>query len=85
MNFDKEPLTIKKDKSSISMSIENPRLVLGEYAMIIYIYDKMRQVLFWMENCARFQISNLNNDLLANTSVKSPIVPNVKIIEKPLP
>ncbi|GGK17546.1 ABC transporter ATP-binding protein [Yeosuana aromativorans] len=84
MNFDKPALIIKKNKSHINISIENPRLVLGEYTMIIYIHNKMRQVLFWMENCARFQISNLNNELLANTSLKSPIVPNVKISEKPL-
>ena len=77
MNFDKEALLIKKGHSKVELLVDNPRLVLGEYSMIVYLYDKMKNVLFWIENCAKFQILNLNNELLANTSIKSHVVPNV--------
>lgn len=82
MNFEKEALKINKGNSSLEISIENPRLVLGEYSMIIYIYDKIKNVLFWIENCASFQISNLENEFLANASIKSHVVPNVKFYLK---
>jgi len=80
MNIDKNKLIdLKKGGNPISFSIENPGLVLGEYSMIFYVYDKMGKVLFWVENSSRFQISNLSNVLIANSAIKSHIVPNVQL------
>ena len=82
MNFGNQSIKIKKGINKISFKVDNPGLVLGEYSMVFYIYDKMRNVIFWVENSSNFQISNLSNVLRANGPVKSHIVPNVKMTYK---
>jgi len=80
MDFDKAPLILNLGKNNILLKIENPGLKLGEYTVIIYIYDKMKRVLYWVENAAGFQISNSNNELITNSPIKSQIVPKVDFI-----
>lgn len=81
MDVEKEALVIKSGQQTVSFFIDNPSLALGEYSVIVYIYDKLKTVLFWKENCAVFQISDLNNELINTTSIKSHVVPNVEIIQ----
>lgn len=78
MDFDKQPIALNIGKNNILLTIENPGLKLGEYSVIIYIYDKMKRVLYWVENVAGFQISNLNNELIINSPIKSQVVPQVE-------
>ncbi len=82
MSFDEENIKLKQGINNISLKIENPGLALGEYSMVIYIYNKTKNVIFWVENCSNFQISNLSNILLANSPVKSHVIPKVKVINK---
>ena len=79
MDFAKDSINIKKGINDISFNVNNPGLVLGEYSMIFYIYDKHRNVIHWVENCCRFQIFNHSNEPVANGQVKSHIIPKVKI------
>ena len=78
MNFSGETVKIKRGMNNFNFTVNNPGLVLGEYSMIFYIYNKT-EVIFWVENSSIFQISNLSKVLLANASVKSHIIPKVKI------
>jgi len=82
MSFDKENIKLKQGINNISLKIENPGLTIGEYSMIFYMYNKMKNVIFWVENCSNFQISNLSNVILANSPVKSHLIPKVKVINK---
>ena len=82
MSFDKENIKLNRGINNISLKIENPGLTIGEYSMIFYMYNKMKNVIFWVENCSNFQISNLSNVILANSPVKSHIIPKVKVINK---
>jgi lipopolysaccharide transport system ATP-binding protein len=79
MDFDKEPVRIKKGVSNLLLNIDNPGLVLGEYSVIIYIYNRMKNVMFWVENSGSFQISNMDNQMITTTKIKSQIVPRVGI------
>jgi lipopolysaccharide transport system ATP-binding protein len=79
MDFDKDPLNIRKGKNTIQLTIENPRLVVGEYSLIIYIYDKLKEVFYWVEEAANFKISNLDGDLITTTVVRSHMIPQVII------
>lgn len=82
MSFDKENIKLKQGINNISLTIDNPGLALGEYSMVFYIYNETKNVIFWVENCSNFQISNLSNVILANSPVKSHVIPNVKVINK---
>jgi lipopolysaccharide transport system ATP-binding protein len=79
MNCDCEPIKINKGIKNILFKVNNPGLVLGEYSMVFYIYNKDRDILFWVENSANFQISNLSKVSIANSPVKSNVIPNVKL------
>ena len=79
MNYDNKSLKIKKGMNKINFVIENPRLVLGEYTTVIYIYDKMKNVLSWVENMSHFQISNLSNNLTINMPVKSVVIHKINV------
>lgn len=46
---------------------------------MVYVYDKMKNVLGWVENISYFQIANLSNILIANSPVKSHFISNVKV------
>ncbi len=58
MNFSGETVKIKRGMNNFNFTVNNPGLVLGEYSMIFYIYNKT-EVIFWVENSSIFQISNL--------------------------
>lgn len=79
MDFDKEPVRIKKGTSNLLLNIDNPGLILGEYSIIIYIYNRMKNVLYWVENSSSFQISNMDNQMITTTKIKSQIIPKVEI------
>lgn len=79
MNFDKEPIVCHHRITNVNFIIDNPGLVLGEYSVVIYIYDINRRLIFWGENLARFQIANKNRNLLTSTEIKSHIIPTVQI------
>jgi lipopolysaccharide transport system ATP-binding protein len=79
MNFDKEPLVCLRKTNRFRFSIDNPGLVLGEYSLIIYVYDIKGRVVFWGKNMARFQIANRENNYLTSIKIKSPIIPSVEI------
>ncbi|WP_159017973.1 ABC transporter ATP-binding protein [Algibacter sp. L3A6] len=79
MDFDKEPVRIKTGVSNLRLNIDNPGLILGEYSIIIYIYNRMKNVLYWVENSSSFQISNMDNQMITTTKIKSQIVPRVGI------
>jgi len=79
MNFGNESIKINKGSNKLTLKVDNPGLVLGNYSMIFYVYDRMRNVIFWVENCSTFQISNLNNVSIVNGPVKSHIIPNIKV------
>lgn len=79
MDFDKEPVRIKKGASNLLLNIANPGLILGEYSIIIYIYNRMKNVLYWVENSSSFQISNMDNQMITTTKIKSQIIPKVEI------
>jgi lipopolysaccharide transport system ATP-binding protein len=77
MSYANELIRIKKGINTITFSVDNPRLVLGEYTVIIYIYDKMKNVKYWAENITNFQISNLSNSLIVNMPIKSNVMHKV--------
>ena len=79
MEKEQEALRICKGQNNVLLKINNPDLVLGEYSIVIYIYDKLKNVLFWIENSAVFQISNLNNELINDSAIKSHVIPRVQI------
>ncbi len=79
MNYDCDPIKLNNDITNISFKVNNPGLVLGEYSMVFYIYDKTRNVLFWVENSANFQISNLSNISIAKGPVRSKVIPKVEL------
>ena len=74
-----QSIKINKGSNKLTLKVDNPGLVLGNYSMIFYVYDRMRNVIFWVENCSTFQISNLNNVSIVNGPVKSHIIPNIKV------
>ncbi len=79
MNYDCDPIKLNNDITNISFKVNNPGLVLGEYSMVFYIYDKTRNVLFWVENSANFQISNLSKSSIAKGPVRSKVIPKVEL------
>ena len=79
MDFDKEPVRIKNGASNLVLNIDNPGLILGEYSIIIYIYNRIKNVLYWVENSSSFQISNMDNQMITTTKIKSQIIPKVEI------
>ena len=82
MNYDDQSIKIKKGNNTFSFLIDNPGLVLGEYSFVFYIYDQLKNVLYWVENSSQFQTSNLNGVLMANAHFKSHIVPKVSLKKK---
>jgi lipopolysaccharide transport system ATP-binding protein len=82
MNYDNQSVKIKKGNSTFSFVVDNPRLVLGDYTFVFYIYDQVGKVLFWVENSSQFQTSNLHGILMANAHFKSHIVPKVSLEKK---
>lgn len=79
MNYDCDPIKLNKKTTKVSFKVDNPGLLLGEYSMVFYIYDKVRNILFWVENSTNFQISNLSKVGIAKGSVRSKIIPNVDL------
>jgi lipopolysaccharide transport system ATP-binding protein len=79
MDYDDKSIKINVGVNKFLFVVENPGLTLGEYSMVFYVYDKMKIVLFWIENSSEFQISNLLGVLSANAAVKSHIVPKVHL------
>ena len=80
MDCDCVPIKINKGIKNISFKVNNPGLVLGEYSMVFYIYNKTRNVLFWVENSSNFQISNFSKVSIAKGTVRSKIIPKVELI-----
>ncbi len=39
----------------------------------------MKNVLYWVENSSSFQISNMDNQMITTTKIKSQIIPKVEI------
>ncbi len=79
MNYDDQSIKIKSGNNTFSFEIDNPGLILGEYSFVFYIYDQLKNVLYWVENSSQFQTSNLHGILLANTHFKSHLVPKVRL------
>ena len=79
MDFDSDPIILNKQKNYINFKVDNPGLILGEYSMVFYIYSRARNILFWVENSAKFNISNLSNSNIAKGIVKSKLIPKVKL------
>ncbi len=79
MDFDADPIKLTNPNTIISFMVDNPGLLLGEYSMVFYIYNKARNILFWVENSANFQISNLSNNTIAKGAVRSHVIPKVKL------
>lgn len=79
MDVNCNPMILHPGTNKFTIQIENPRLVMGEYTIIAYVYDKVKNVLLWVENTLPFQIVDVNSDSINSTTVKSQIIPNVSI------
>ncbi|MFC4690184.1 ABC transporter ATP-binding protein [Dokdonia genika] len=79
MDVSCNPMILHPGTNKFTIQIENPRLVMGEYTIIAYVYDKVKNVLLWVENTLPFQIVDVNSDSINTTTVKSQIIPNVSI------
>ena len=79
MNYDDQSIKIKSGNNTFLFEIDNPGLILGEYSFVFYIYDQLKNVLYWVENSSQFQTSNLYGILLANAHFKSHLVPKVRL------
>ncbi|WP_298352419.1 ABC transporter ATP-binding protein [uncultured Dokdonia sp.] len=79
MDVNCNPMILYPGTNKFTIQIENPRLVMGEYTIIAYVYDKVKNVLLWVENTLPFQIVDVNSDSINTTTVKSQIIPNVSI------
>ncbi len=82
MSFDSQSVKLYHGFNNLKLKIDNPGLAIGEYSMIFYMYNEIKNVVFWVENCSNFQISNLSNVLIANSPVKSNVIPTIEIIKK---
>ena len=74
-----QSLNIKVGQQKIVINTQNPNITLGEYSVVLYIYDAFKKVLFWKENIAVFQIADLNKELSSIPFIKSHIIPEVQL------
>jgi lipopolysaccharide transport system ATP-binding protein len=79
MNYHNKVLKISKGINRFTFNILDPRLTLGEYSTIIYIYDKMKKRLCWIENASFFRVSNDNKNFKLYGPVKSDIIHEVDV------
>ena len=79
MNYNNEKVELKKGVNKITFTIQNPRLVMGEYSTIVYIYDQMKNVLCWIENASFLRVLNSKDDIKSFAPLKSDIMHEVNV------
>ncbi len=67
----------------IQLEIDACFLVAGSYKMTIYVYDKLQNVILWVENITAFEINSDSyfGELPITLSIRAPINPPFKIIK----
>ncbi|KQB44214.1 ABC transporter, ATP-binding protein [Flavobacterium daejeonense] len=79
MNYNDEKMYLKEGLNFIQVNIENPRLLLGEYSVVIYMYDKVKNVLLWVDHLSKFQVIDLKNRQITRNIIKSHSLHKISI------